>query len=144
VITQQVNSKIINFNPKLMAPYIHKNIAILFSLSLLSNIMVGCGTNNSEKKTEPAVEDTTIQEGRNLVSQSDCLGCHKEDGKLVGPSYVEIANYYTANEANIEMLADKIVKGGKGSWGDIPMAPHPNISTQDAQKMATYILSLKK
>ena len=46
--------------------------------------------------------------------------------------------------ANIELLAVKIIKGGGGVWGDIPMAPHPAISTDDAKEMVRYILSLKK
>lgn len=108
-------------------------------------ICVACGANTQDKgKSQATSDQAEILEGKNLISQSDCMGCHKEDSKLVGPSYVEIANYYEANENNIKMLADKIIKGGQGSWGKIPMAPHPTISEQDAQKMAKYILSLKK
>ena len=40
------------------------------------------------------------------------------------------------------MLAEKIIKGGTGNWGQIPMTPHPNISQADAEKMAMYVLSL--
>ncbi len=81
--------------------------------------------------------------GEMLISKSDCLGCHKVNEKLVGPSYLEVAAKYEATEANKELLANKIVNGGSGVWGEIPMAPHPTISKDDAKEMVTYILSLK-
>jgi cytochrome c len=81
--------------------------------------------------------------GEQLISGSDCLTCHKVDGKIVGPSYTDVANKYAATEENIEMLASKIIAGGSGSWGEIPMAPHPAISTDDAKEMVKYILALK-
>jgi len=81
--------------------------------------------------------------GEQLIGASDCLTCHKVDAKIVGPSYTDVANKYEANEENIEMLANKIIKGGSGAWGEIPMAPHPAISIDDAKEMVKYILSLK-
>ena len=120
------------------------SFCLLFAFALC--FCIGCGGNskndNGTKQNE-TTNSNELLEGKNLITQSDCLGCHKEDDKLVGPSYVEVANYYEANEENIKMLADKIVKGGQGSWGKVPMAPHPAISEQDAQKMTKYILSLK-
>jgi cytochrome c len=81
--------------------------------------------------------------GEQLISTSDCLTCHKVDAKIVGPSYTDVANKYPATEENIEMLAGKIIQGGSGSWGEIPMAPHPSISSDDAKEMVKYILGLK-
>ncbi|MEO8794067.1 MAG: c-type cytochrome [Daejeonella sp.] len=81
--------------------------------------------------------------GEMLISKSDCMGCHKVNEKLVGPAYQEIAAKYEATEANKNLLANKIVNGGSGVWGEIPMAPHPSISQGDAKEMVSYILSLK-
>ena len=81
--------------------------------------------------------------GEQLISSSDCLTCHKVDARIVGPSYTDVANKYPATEENIEMLASKIIAGGSGSWGEIPMAPHPAITTDDAKEMVKYILALK-
>ncbi len=80
--------------------------------------------------------------GAQLISASDCLGCHKEDQRLVGPSYQEIAKKYEANENDVNYLAGKIIKGGSGVWGEVPMSPHPAVSENDAKEMANYILSL--
>ncbi|WP_073180130.1 c-type cytochrome [Cruoricaptor ignavus] len=94
---------------------------------------------NGEMASEGA--GTPEAEGEALVKGSDCLSCHKVDAKLVGPSYQDIAKKYT--EADTEMLAQKIIEGGQGHWGDIPMTPHAGLSKENATKMVQYILSLK-
>lgn len=81
-------------------------------------------------------------EGLKLIEGADCLSCHKVDSKLVGPAYQDVAAKYT--EADIDHLSQKIIDGGKGVWGDIPMTPHAGMSKDNAQKMVKYILSLKK
>ncbi|MCZ2083544.1 MULTISPECIES: c-type cytochrome [unclassified Kaistella] len=81
-------------------------------------------------------------EGLALIEGADCLTCHKVDARVVGPSYQEVADKYT--EADVEMLANKIIEGGKGAWGEIPMTPHAGMSKENAKKMVEYILTLKK
>ncbi|MBL0316715.1 MAG: c-type cytochrome [Flavobacteriales bacterium] len=78
-----------------------------------------------------------------LVAQSDCLTCHKVDEKLVGPPYRDVANKYENTEANVKLLAEKIVKGGTGVWGQVAMTPHPTVTPENAEKMVKYILLLK-
>lgn len=82
--------------------------------------------------------------GELLIAKSDCVGCHHKVNKLIGPAYTEVAKKYPKTEKNITYLADKIIKGGAGVWGKIPMTPHAKISQGDAKLMAKYILSLKK
>ena len=81
-------------------------------------------------------------EGLALIEGADCLTCHKDDVRVVGPSYQEVADKYT--DGDLDMLADKIIEGGKGNWGEIPMTPHAGMSKENAKKMVKYILSLKK
>lgn len=81
--------------------------------------------------------------GAQLIAGSDCGSCHKQNEKVVGPSYVDIAKKYPATAANIAMLGNKIITGGKGNWGEIPMTPHPALALADTKEMAKYILSLK-
>jgi len=85
----------------------------------------------------------SFEKGAQLISSSDCLSCHKEKIKIIGPAYEEVAKKYEATDENVEMLAGKIIDGGSGVWGDIPMTPHPAISKTDAKEMVRYILSLK-
>ena len=75
-------------------------------------------------------------EGKALVEGADCLSCHKVDSKLVGPSYQDVAAKYT--DADIDHLAQKVIDGGKGVWGDVPMTPHAGLSKENAQKMVKY------
>jgi len=82
--------------------------------------------------------------GEALIAKADCSGCHNKTQKIVGPAFEEIAAKYPSNDANISHLADVVIKGGHGVWGEIPMTPHPNLSTDDAKTMVTWILSLKK
>lgn len=81
-------------------------------------------------------------QGLALIEGADCLTCHKMDVRVVGPSYQEVADKYT--EGDIDMLATKIIDGGKGNWGEIPMTPHAGMSRENAIKMVEYIMTLKK
>lgn len=82
-----------------------------------------------------------IAAGKALISGGDCLACHQEQQKLVGPSYAEVAKKY--KESDVAKLAKKVIDGGSGVWGPIPMAPHAALSQQDAESMIHYILSIK-
>jgi cytochrome c len=82
--------------------------------------------------------------GAKLIAASDCNTCHKIDTKVIGPAFQDVANKYPATDASIDTLANKVIKGGKGNWGDIPMAAHPTLALADAKEMVKYILSLKK
>ncbi len=98
--------------------------------------------------TTPATADFTsdpnYQKGLEIEAKSDCATCHKIDEKLVGPSFKEIANKYAgADEAMVDSLAGKVLTGGAGVWGQIPMTPHPNMSKEDAVTVVKYVLLLK-
>ena len=84
------------------------------------------------------------EKGEVLIAYSDCYTCHKESEKCVGPAFKDIAKRYPVNKVYIEMLAQKIIVGGSGSWGSPIMHPHPKLSFEDAQLMVMYILSMKK
>lgn len=77
-----------------------------------------------------------------LMKKSDCLACHKPDVRSVGPSFLEIAGRY--GETDIPALAAKVVKGGSGAWGEIPMSPHPTLAAEDLKAILTYIVSFGK
>ncbi|HVI48718.1 MAG TPA: c-type cytochrome [Chitinophaga sp.] len=82
--------------------------------------------------------------GKTLMDQSDCKTCHKEEMKVIGPALKDISGKYPNTPENVDKLADKIIKGGAGNWGDVAMLPHPNVSKEDAKEMASYILSIGK
>ncbi|WP_370898107.1 c-type cytochrome [Chryseobacterium gossypii] len=89
--------------------------------------------------SEPAKSNLS---GERIIETQDCTACHSVNERLIGPSYQEIAEKYS--EKDVEMLASKIIEGGSGVWGGVPMSAHPQVSKEDAKKMVEYILTLKK
>jgi len=87
-------------------------------------------------------DEDLIKQGQALVEASDCKTCHHPTNKIIGPSHTDVAKKYDFTRANIGLLASKIIKGGQGVWGEIPMTPHADIPQADAEKMAMYVLSL--
>lgn len=127
---------------------------------LCAVVLASCGGGSSENKTEkkeeaasetpadnsmvtPGAAEAAASKGAALIEQKDCKTCHKVDAKLVGPGYKEVAQKYEATDANIEMLADKVISGGSGHWGEVAMTPHADLSKEDAKEMVKYVLSLK-
>lgn len=128
-----------------------KKILVIFSLI---SVIISCSNNanntNSDTKEETPVpagptvsEDPEVTKGLDLVAKSDCFTCHKVAEASTGPSYEAVAGKYPDNEQVIDSLAGKIIKGGAGNWGTIPMTPHADLSQDDAKTMVKYILSLK-
>ncbi len=93
---------------------------------------------------QPQEPQGVIERGKQLIAGSDCHACHNEERKTIGPAYVDIANRYDKSAATRTRLAEKIIKGGSGAWGDIPMNPHPDLMPADADLMIGYILSFKE
>jgi cytochrome c len=85
----------------------------------------------------PALADEALAKSKN------CMACHAADKKLVGPAYKEVAKKYAGDAKAVDMLAAKIVKGGSGVWGAIPMPANTQVSEADAKKLAAWVLSLK-
>ena len=119
--------------------------------------MMACGGGSGEAAKTATAETTTAaspanglsanpdyQKGLALVAGSDCLTCHKTSEKNIGPAYKEVAAKYENTEANIKMLTAKVMNGGSGNWGAIPMTPHPQLKQEDVEQMIKYILLLKK
>jgi cytochrome c len=121
-------------------------------VSIITLIVFACGQKKEQAATEdygtPKEEATTpvtsdaIAQGESLVKASDCKTCHHPVNKIIGPAHTDVAKKYEFTEANVKMLAEKIIKGGSGVWGQIPMTAHADISEADAEKMARYVLSL--
>ncbi|MBS1949663.1 MAG: hypothetical protein OJF59_002715 [Cytophagales bacterium] len=130
-----------------------KKIYSIISIISIVCFVISCGS--KKESTEAAKEDygtpqeeTTatksdpIAQGEMLVKANDCKTCHDANKKIIGPSHTDVAKKYEFNDANVKMLAEKIIKGGSGVWGQVAMSPHPNVSESDAELMAKYVLSL--
>jgi cytochrome c len=78
-----------------------------------------------------------------LAQQKTCIACHAGDKKLVGPSYKDVAARYAGQPGAADKLAEKIVKGGVGVWGAVPMPANPKVSAAEARQLALWVLSQK-
>src|SRR5687767_15250396 len=103
---------------------------------------------STEQKTEGAAGDLSsnpvYQKAIEIIANSDCRTCHLVDEKSQGPAWREVANKYAGQDTAVRYLADKIIAGGSGVWGTIPMAPHPTMPREDAETLAKYVLLFKK
>ena len=77
-----------------------------------------------------------------LATSKNCMACHAVDKKLVGPSYKDVAKKYTGQKDAADKLAAKIMKGGSGVWGAIPMPANPQVNEADAKKLAAWVLAI--
>ena len=78
---------------------------------------------------------------QDLAQKKNCMACHAVDRKLVGPSFKDIAKKY--DKSATDMLAAKVIKGGSGAWGPVPMPANPQVNDADAKKLVAWILAQK-
>lgn len=118
-------------------------------------LALACGNStgsSSDKKDEPASSATvsaSAEKGLELIGSSDCTTCHRLEkdaqGAAIGPAYSEVAaKYAPAADTTVNRLIKKIMEGGTGVWGTVPMTPHAALTEPDVRAMVMYILSLKK
>lgn len=79
--------------------------------------------------------------GQILLGKNDCKSCHMPNKRSVGPSYLEVAQRYKGKPGAVENLAQKVIKGGAGVWGDHAMSAHPQLSVADSRAIVEYILT---
>ena len=78
-----------------------------------------------------------------LAQKKNCMACHAIDKKLVGPAYKEVAAKYAGQKDAVDKLAQKVVKGGSGAWGAVPMPANPQVTEAEAKQLVTWIMTLK-
>ncbi len=129
-----------------------KSFVAAFSTTILLAACGGSGPKPGEtpKDTAAAAPASTANDkGLDLIAASDCTTCHRlqkeSSGASIGPAYSEVAAKYSpAADTTVDRLVKKIITGGSGVWGTVPMTPHPALKPEDAKTIVTYILSLKK
>lgn len=122
----------------------------------LAGVLVACGGGSDEKKTGDSTavapapasggdlsSNPDYVKGLDLIGRNDCLTCHAIAEKKIGPAYQDVAKKYAGSDTAVEYLAKKVIAGGTGVWGQIPMAAHPALALDSAKQMVKYILLLK-
>jgi len=125
-----------------------------FIMIAVIGLLTACGGDDKEKKettSEQKTEKTDVdlsdnpiyQKALTIITNSDCRTCHLVEEKNIGPAWRDVANKYADSANAIEYLSHKIINGGSGVWGQVPMAAHPTMSQEDAETLAKYVLLLK-
>ena len=76
-----------------------------------------------------------------LATAKNCMACHAVDKKLVGPSYKDVAAKYAAQKDAVDKLSVKVIKGGSGVWGPIPMPANAQVTPDEAKKLVAWIMT---
>ena len=134
-----------------------KKTFVIFSSALF---IIACGgSGDKSAKTDSAASTSTTtattaspdkEKALELIAASDCHTCHKLNkddatGGPIGPIYADVAAKYSpAADTTVDRIVKKIISGGTGVWGTLPMTPHPLLKEADVKIMVNYILSLKK
>jgi len=134
----------------------NQRLAFILSCTIFA---AACGNSGETKTTDSssAAKPSTStpstnaagDKGLELIGASDCTTCHRLDkaasGASIGPAYSEVAAKYSpAADSTVDRLVKKIISGGSGVWGSVPMTPHPSVPEADVREMVKYILTLKK
>lgn len=85
----------------------------------------------------PALADEALAKAKN------CMACHAMASKRVGPAYKDVAQKYAGDKTAVDKLAAKVIKGGSGAWGAVPMPANPQVSEAEARKLVAWVLSQK-
>lgn len=106
-------------------------------------------TNPTPSAAASSASTAASDKGLELIGASDCTTCHRlnkeSSGAAIGPAYSEVAaKYAPAADTTIDRLVKKVISGGSGVWGTVPMTPHPALKAEDVKTMVTYIMTLKK
>lgn len=91
--------------------------------------------------TVPA-SNKDIASAEDLAKAKSCMTCHRVDSKLIGPSYKEVAAKYAGQKDAIATLSEKVIKGGTGVWGNVPMTPN-NVTPDEAKILVSWVMTLK-
>ena len=114
-------------------------------MSAMLALLAACGGGGAEKpKVVDVTQNPDYKKGVDIVAKSDCFTCHKIDEKNIGPAWRDVAAKYADSANAVAYLSHKIINGGSGVWGQVPMAAHPTMSQEDAESLAKYVLLLKK
>ena len=90
-----------------------------------------------------ADEKSNMDPGLALAKQSDCFNCHQGEQRLVGPSYIEVAERYRGVAGALEASVLRVRNGSSGVWGPVPMLAHQQHTSDEIAQMVSWVFSLE-
>jgi len=78
-----------------------------------------------------------------LAKAKNCMACHSVNNKVLGPAFKDIGIKYAGQKGAEDKLVQKVLKGGSGVWGTVPMPANGQVSEAEARTLVKWILTLK-
>lgn len=78
-----------------------------------------------------------------LADKKNCMGCHHATERRVGPAFKLIAAKYAGQPDAVDKLSQKVIKGGAGAWGAVPMPANSQVTPAEARQLVSWILAQK-
>lgn len=102
------------------------------TMTLTAALLLGAATSQAAAPADA---------GAALSKASRCYSCHDVSNVLIGPPWQAIAARYANDRRVMEtVLARKILLGGGGNWGVVPMVPNEHVKPEDALRLARWVL----
>ncbi|MCC7411614.1 MAG: hypothetical protein IT495_08275 [Gammaproteobacteria bacterium] len=107
-------------------------------LPLLLSAGTATATDGGPAANDPGI---TAPAAAHPIEDAGCIACHAIDEVRIGPSFAAIAQRYErADDRTIEVLSSKIMNGGAGNWGLVPMIANPGVTPARARELLRWIL----
>ncbi len=90
-----------------------------------------------------ALASSSAMASPDLAKAKNCMACHAVASKLVGPAFKDVGAKYAGQKDAENKLVGKVLKGGAGSWGAVPMPANPQVSEAEARTLVKWILAQK-
>ncbi len=90
-----------------------------------------------------ALASSSAMASADLAKAKNCMACHAVASKLVGPAFKDVAAKYAGQKDGEAKLVGKVLKGGSGSWGAVPMPANPQVNEAEARTLVKWILAQK-
>ncbi len=90
-----------------------------------------------------ALASSAAMANADLAKSKNCMACHSVDNKVVGPAYKDVAKKYAGQKDAENKLVQKVLKGGSGVWGAVPMPANTQVTEAEAHTLVKWVLSLK-
>ncbi len=118
----------------------------IFSWLATGIIFFSCGNKaNNEQADKPFTNDPVYKKGVALIGKNKCLTCHAINETITGPPYSVIGKKYeNAPDSTLSEVANHVIAGSTGIWGQAIMIPHPGVSKEEAEAMVRYIILIGK
>ena len=90
-----------------------------------------------------ALASSSAMANMDLAKAKNCMACHAVGNKVVGPAYKDVAAKYAGQKDAEDKLVAKVMKGGSGTWGAVPMPANPQVSEAEARTLVKWVLAQK-